>query len=237
MGFFYEGFKVFNDWYDGVSVFWNGIVDFIRPIKNSAFEIIQIIKTKLLFQALAQLAFDGYIIKHQGKGSVVKKLPKGIGILSLQGTTSSIGQENLKTHLVSKPRIGVWPELFMFDLSEIEIESGCIILERQRIVEKKPLLYEISYLPNINIPRFIQKSFENKSLFDVLRTEYHIHVIGGEQQIRAIKADSIIGKYLEINEEDPVLHLQRIMETNRIGFRYFSSIYCNTENSFLNGSF
>ena len=188
-------------------------------------------------QALAQLAFDGYIVKHQGKGSIVKKLPKGIGILSLQGTTSSIGKENLETHLVSKPRINTWPERFMFNLTETEIESGCIILERQRIVNQKPLLYEISYLPNINLPRFNQRSFENKSLFDVLRKDYHISVLGGEQQIRAVRADLTIGRYLEINEGDPVLHLRRIMETNRIGFRYFSSIYCNTENTFLNGNF
>jgi len=188
-------------------------------------------------QALAQLAFDGYILKHQGKGSVVKKIPGGIGILSLQGTTTSIGKENLKTHMVSKPVIQGWPENFMFKLTETELESGCIFLERQRIVGEKPLLYEISYLPNINLSRFTQKLFENKSLFDVLRTDYQINVVGGEQQIRAVKADTTIGRYLKVRKGDPVLHLQRIMETNRIGFRYFSSIYCNTEDTFLNGSF
>ena len=139
--------------------------------------------------------------------------------------------------MVSRPLIKSWPDDFMFELTETELESGCIILERQRIVGEKPLLYEISYLPNINLSRFTQKLFENKSLFDVLRTDYQINVIGGEQQIRAVKADSTIGRYLKVREGDPVLHLQRIMETSRNGFRYFSSIYCNTENTFLDGSF
>ena len=92
-------------------------------------------------------------------------------------------------------------------------------------------------MPNINLPRFIQKSFENKSLFDVLRLEYHISIQGGEQHIRAVRADSAISHYLKIKIGDPVLHLKRIMETNRMGFRYFSSIFCNTENTYLEGTF
>ncbi|HLF35446.1 MAG TPA: GntR family transcriptional regulator, partial [Cyclobacteriaceae bacterium] len=39
-------------------------------------------------QALSKLVNEGYIQKHQGKGSIVKTLPKGIGILSIEGTTS-----------------------------------------------------------------------------------------------------------------------------------------------------
>ena len=42
-------------------------------------------------QALSTLANDGYIRKHQGKGSIVHHLPKEIGILSVSGTTSAVG--------------------------------------------------------------------------------------------------------------------------------------------------
>ena len=81
-------------------------------------------------QALSRLANDGYILKHQGKGSIVRSLPKGIGILSLQGTTSGVGKHNLETRPVSKPYAGQWPKEFPFELSELELESGCIFLER-----------------------------------------------------------------------------------------------------------
>ena len=188
-------------------------------------------------QALSRLVSDGYIKKHQGKGSIVRALPKGIGILSIQGTTTGIGPHNLETKLLEKPTAMPWPENFDFELTEEEKESGCLKLERQRIVDGNPVLYEISYLPNINLPRFTQKSFENKSLFEVLRTSYQVEVLGGRQKIRAISASKEISHYLQVKENDPILCLQRVLETNRYDFRYFSIIFCNTTDFFLEGTF
>ncbi len=188
-------------------------------------------------QALSRLAAEGYILKHQGKGSIVRALPKGIGILSLQGTTSGVGKHNLKTRLIRKPYVTKWPENFSFDLSVLELESGCIILERTRIVDGSPVLYEVSFIPSINIPRFAQKSFENKSLFDVMRSSYDIEVIGGEQKIMAIDASNDIANYLNCKEGEPILKLERKMETSRAGYCFYSSIYCNTNNFHLEGSF
>ena len=88
----------------------------------------------------------------------------------------------------------------MFELSEQDIEVGCITLERQRIVDGVPIFYDISYLPNINLPRFTRKSFENRSLFNILRTSYGIEVIGDllarweEGGDKAILAISGIGR-------------------------------------------
>ena len=188
-------------------------------------------------QALSRLAGEGYILKHQGKGSIVRALPKGIGILSLQGTTSGVGKHNLETKLITKPYASKWPEKFPFELSELQLESGCIILERTRIVDGSPVLYEISYIPNVNIPRFAQKSFENKSLFDVMRNNYDIEIIGGGQKIMAIKASDAISNYLDCKPGDPILKLERKMETNRPDFCFYSSIFCNTSNFHLEGSF
>ncbi|HDR67870.1 MAG TPA: GntR family transcriptional regulator, partial [Bacteroidaceae bacterium] len=55
--------------------------------------------------AMDMLVNEGFITRHQGKGSIVQGKPKGIGILSLTGTTSAIGQENLTTRIIVKPYI------------------------------------------------------------------------------------------------------------------------------------
>jgi len=188
-------------------------------------------------QALSKLENEGYISRHQGKGSIVRAVPHGVGILSIQGTTSSIGHKNLVTKTILKPKIIQWPDPFMFELSEQDIEVGCITLERQRIVDGVPVFYDVSYLPNINLSRFTQKSFENKSLFNILRTSYGIEVIEGEQKIRAVKAGKNLSKYLAVKLGDPVLQLQRKMKTNRFGYCFYSSIYCNTADFYLEGTF
>ena len=188
-------------------------------------------------QALATLAYDGYITKHQGKGSIVHHLPKEIGILSISGTTSALGDRNLKTKIVVKPVLTRWPEDFMFQLSDLEMESGCIYMERLRLLDESPIFYDISYLGNINLPRITARKFENKSLFQILRDHYGVEIKSGDQRIKAIPASQRISRFLRLKKDEPVLHLERKMETNKPGLFLYSSIFCNTERYSIFGRF
>jgi DNA-binding GntR family transcriptional regulator len=188
-------------------------------------------------KALDRLANEGYIVRHQGKGSIVKGVPKGIGILSLTGTTSAIGKDLLKTHIIVKPEVRNWDEAFTFPLTRREIESGCIYFERLRLVNNKPVFFDITMIPNINLPRFTSRNFENKSLFDILRKNYQIEVKGGEQKLMAIRADDHLQHYFEVEPAHPVLQLNRKIETSRPGFFIYSKVFCNTDEYALYGTF
>lgn len=187
--------------------------------------------------ALDALLNEGMIQKHQGKGSIVVGPTNGIGILSISGTTSALGMHNLRTRILSKPEVIRWPEPFMFPLEAAFRDSGCIYLERLRLVDDKPIFYDLNFLPNINLPRFTHRKFEDHSLFDILRKAYQIEVKNGEQRIMAARADERIHRYLDVPVGHPVLHLQRKLNTNRPGFYFFSSIFCNTEEHALYGTF
>ncbi len=187
--------------------------------------------------ALEALVQDGYITKKQGKGSIVRKPPQDIGILSIAATSTAISKSYLKTQILQKPQIRQWPQPFPFELSEAERDSGCVYLERLRFVNGQPVFYDINHLPNINLPRFTSRTFENKSLFDILRSHYQIEVKGGEQKLKALKANKTIGKLLNINEGDPVLYVERKLHTNREGFNIYSTIYFNSEKHAIFGSF
>jgi len=188
-------------------------------------------------KALDRLANEGYIVRHQGKGSIVQGIPKGVGILSLSGTTSAIGEDNLLTHIIIKPEIRNWSEAFTFLLSQREIESGCIYLERLRLVNNKPVFFDITMIPNINLPRFTSRNFENKSLFDILRKYYQIEVKGGEQKLLSIVADEKLKEYFQVGSGHPVLQLNRKIETNRPDFCIYSQVFCNTDEYALYGTF
>ena len=187
--------------------------------------------------ALDALVQEGFITRKQGKGSIVRKPPQEIGILSIAATSSAIGQQYLQTQILEKPVIRPWPDVFPFDLSEVEKDSGCIYMERLRFVNNQPVFYDINHLPNINLARFTSRSLENKSLFEVLRTNYQIEVKGGEQKLRAVKATKKICKLLGIKGNDPVLYLERKLLTNREGFNIYSSIWFNSDKHAIFGSF
>ena len=125
----------------------------------------------------------------------------------------------------------------MFTLSELEKESGCIYMERLRLLENVPIFYDISFLANINLPRITSRQFENRSLFQILRDVYNIEIKSGDQRIKAIPASAKIGKFLKIKKGQPVLHLERKMETNIPGLFLYSSVFCNTEKYSIFGRF
>jgi len=85
-------------------------------------------------QSLSTLAVDGYIRKHQGKGSIVHHLPREIGILSVSGTTSAVGDRNLETRIIVKPVLKPWPDDFMFPLSALEKESGFLMVHQSFMI-------------------------------------------------------------------------------------------------------
>jgi DNA-binding GntR family transcriptional regulator len=187
--------------------------------------------------ALDSLVSDGLIIKKQGKGSIVRKPPQNIGILSIAGTASAIGVRYLKTDILQQPEIRRWPENFPFELSAVEKESGCIYMERLRYVDDKPVFYDINHLPNINLPRFTSRSFENKSLFEILRKNYTMNIIGGEQQLKAIVPEADVKKLLQLKTGQPVLYIERKLTTNKEGFNIYSTIFFNSEKHAIFGSF
>lgn len=117
------------------------------------------------------------------------------------------------------------------------MESGCIYMERIRLVNEIPLFFDISYIANINLPRFCSRTFENKSLFEILRKSYSIEIKGGIQRLKAIPAEGQIIDLLRVKKGKPVLYLERKLETSRANFFIYSSLYCNTETHALSGAF
>lgn len=187
--------------------------------------------------ALETLVKDGLIMKKQGKGSIVRKPPQNIGILSIAGTASAVGVRYLKTDILQKPMVKLWPGDFPFELSELEEEAGCIYMERLRYVEGAPVFYDINHLPNIYLPRITQRSFENKSLFEILRKNYQIEILGGEQQLKAVKPTAKIRQLLNLKPGQPVLYMERKMFTNKENFSIYSTIYFNSEKHAIFGTF
>lgn len=188
-------------------------------------------------KALDRLTNEGYMQRQQGKGSIVKGRPSGVGILAFSSTTTAIGKDNLITRIICGPELRSWDSAFSFKISQKEKEVGCYYLERLRLVNGEPVFFDITMIPNINLPRFNQRNFENNSLFDILRRKYQIEVKGGEQQIMAIKADEKLQEYFNLKPGAPVLQLNRKIATNRIDYYFYSQVFCNTEKMSLYGIF
>ncbi len=181
--------------------------------------------------ALLQLTNDGYINKKKGLRSIVNSPVKSLGLLSFKGFSDVVGQtsKNVNTRIIKGPIISSWMVDFFYDLSEEEIDAGCIYLERMRFVDTDPVMLEYTYIPNIDLPDFCQTPFINNSLFQTLSLKHHIEINNLSQQIRAIQANYEVARWLMTSQGKPVLHIYRKYFTTRKNFRIYSSLYCNTD--------
>jgi len=188
-------------------------------------------------KALDTLFHEGFIKRRQGKGNSVRGVPQGVGILSISGTTSAVGGQKLQTDIIVKPEFRTWESAFTYAITDREKEFGCIYFERLRYLNDVPVFFDITLLPNIYVPRITSRSFENRSLFNILRIHYGIEIIGGEQKILAITADERLQQHFNVKPGHPILMLNRKLETNRTDYFVYSQIFCNTEGQVLYGTF
>lgn len=192
-------------------------------------------------QALGLLVQDGYIRKHQGKGSIVQPLPIGLGVMSIVGrlanTANASRTERMTTAILTKPKLHPFPDDFLFTPTEDDTKAGFYFLERLRAVEEEPVFFEKIILPNRYLPGFSRQRLENRSLFDLLRTKYGLLVKGGEQKVLAVAADGDLARLLSVPISNPVLRLDKRLDTNRPDFSFYSSLYARTDRYILHGRF
>ncbi|WEK36039.1 MAG: GntR family transcriptional regulator [Candidatus Pseudobacter hemicellulosilyticus] len=187
--------------------------------------------------ALKELKTMGYITSHHGKGSIVSEPKKALGILSIGGITAAVGHKNLATKIIRKASIHPWADEFFYPLSPQETEAACISFTRVRSVDNAPIVYEETFLANLHLPNFTALSLENVSLFNTLLEKYQVEIRSGEQRIWAVSANKSTGKFLKVKEGSPVVHMQRKLVTNNKHLNIYSSLYCNTEDFYLQDYF
>ena len=204
-------------------------------------------------QALDLLLQDGYIRKHQGKGSIVKPLPLGLGVMSIVGrivdtaavdATSLDASESEKqpeprisTQILVPPMLADFPADVLFLPAEADLADRFYYLERLRLVDDEPVFFEKLIIPSRHLPDFPEQVLENRSWFDLLRTKYELIVQGGEQKLLATAATDELAHRLNVIPGSPVLRLDKRVDTNRIDVSYYSSLYARTDHFLLHGRF
>ena len=188
-------------------------------------------------QALARLSNMGYIIRYKGKGSIVTEPKKALGILSISGVTAGVGLKKLKTNILQKPMESLWPEALHPELSGEEFAAGCIYFTRLRYIYNTPVLFEETFISNMNLPGFTKRSLENRSLFKTLNEEYNVEIKEGMQRIWAKKADSSISELLKVKRNSPIVYMKRKLKTNVKNLNIYSWLSCNTEEYYLEDYF
>lgn len=190
-------------------------------------------------KALDLLLNEGYILKKQGKGSIVHMKRNSLGLLSFRGFSDVLSNKKHQIYsvLLQDPVLIQWPVNFFYSLSKKESTVKAYFISRIRFVEKDPVMLEYTYIPNIKLENFLSLPLVENSLFKTLRVRYHIDVKSVSQDLHAIAADEEIASLLKYYPGAPVVHVFRKYFTSRPDLNIYSSLYCNTEKYYLSNEF
>jgi len=182
--------------------------------------------------ALNELVQEGYILKRQGKGSIVaRQQRRTLGVLSVKGFSKIVSEKKLavNTIMLRKPVISRWNQPFFYPLDNLEQKAGCIYVKRLRCVENDPVMLESTYISNVNLSRFCTKPLVKASLFETLNVNYAIEITRVEEDLRSVLCDEDTARHLRISAGSPLLHVFLKFYTNREHLNIYSSLLCNTD--------
>jgi len=176
-------------------------------------------------QALDTLLKEGYITKHKGKGSIVTRNQRSLGILSVKGLTEVAGDKKVTSEMLQPPHYAKWYNDFSFTINEGE--SRCIHFKRLRSIGQYPVMLESTQFAGEHTKGIIDMPFVNGSFFETLNKNFHIGISGAHQNVKAIVADDELAGCFGISKGTPMLRIDIKFKTDK-GFCLYSRLICDT---------
>lgn len=161
-----------------------------------------------LRQALAELARDGLIERHPGRGSFLRG-PKIEGSVvgsyrrfRIEGPPLDPGGKVLRLARRRAPA-AVARILGLGD------DRAVHVLERVRATRGMPVTLQTSYLPVALCPDLAKHDLAQRHLVDILQAEYGVSFVGAEEFIEPGIADTYVARELALEAGAPVFEIER----------------------------
>lgn len=164
-------------------------------------------------RALSEMAAEGLISRHRGRGTVVAAT-KSRGVMR-----ANFGEMMRNLHDVVKTtqvellseQMAVPPTAVAHDLG---LEAGVAAhqLLRRRLVEGKPYVYSVSFVPADVAAQFPERGSDQASLLQLL-IQAKFPPLEAYQRMTAAAADEVTAAALDLKAGEPVLKVVRVFKT------------------------
>ena len=151
-------------------------------------------------KAINELVQDSYLYREHGKGTFVAENVNFTVISPLSSFTSEMNKqgESPLTKLLGWKEIKASSEITeKLNIKENEI---LIKMERLRLINDKPFIWEEVHLPKKQCPNLTKNQVENNSLYQVLENEYYYSLNYAEATVEPVLLNSEIASLLEVGE-------------------------------------
>lgn len=166
-------------------------------------------------QAFEMLVNQGWVYRRRGQGTFVSRPTLEQNINRIVSFWEDMHHRGLKpgTQVLSSDLIQATEEV----ANKLKIEPGeeLASIERLRLADDEPLSFEHSLLLHKLCPGILEQDYANKSLRKTLADQFNIHINSAKQIIRAVPATGILADLLGVDQDAPLLHIDRISYTEQ----------------------
>jgi GntR family transcriptional regulator len=159
-------------------------------------------------QALQELLVEGRLYRLQGKGTFVAR-PKVVQTLALTSYTQDMQARGLSptSRLLAAERLPASHEIA--EMLELEPHADVLRVQRLRLANREPMAVESLFVEAARFPRLEGHLSDNRSFYELLRTEYHVDLAEAEETIESGIASPSDSQLLGAETGWPMLLLTR----------------------------
>jgi GntR family transcriptional regulator len=174
-------------------------------------------------QALGDLQKEGLIFRVHGKGSFVSQPKAFQNVTSLQGFAEAMsGSGHEIINRVVQFRFVPAPAEVA---GKLGLEEQAVVAEihRVRLLNREPVSYEITFLPEAIGRRLQRADLATRDIFLILENDCGMALGAADLSIDATSADSVTARALEIRKDAPLLRIERLTHDSRgkpVDFEY-----------------
>lgn len=161
--------------------------------------------------ALLELENMGYIYKQHGKGTFVsKKKENKKNLVENYSFTETMRALNKvpKTIVVSFERIPV--NRHIVEYTGLTYKDEVYRLERIRLADEEPMMYEISYLPVSIFPNLTLEQLESRPLYEIFQQNYNQKVYYADEEFSASTVTDREAEKLQLSAGSSCLRIHRL---------------------------
>ena len=162
-------------------------------------------------QALTELAYDGLIVKHKGKGTFVAepKITEAL-VQKLTGFYQDMTERGTPpvSRILKQERVPAGVKV----ARALRLEPGdpVIELERLRFVQDEPIALVTTFLPFERCAPILQIDLTRQSLYTVMERECGIVIARGERTMEAVGANQREAELLEVEQGSPLMLIDSV---------------------------
>ncbi len=166
-------------------------------------------------QALNILVDNGLIYRRRGQGSFVAQPVITSNLTYIVNFADDMRRRGLEPHTEMLDTHISPVSTATAKLLRVEIGEEIVAIRRLRYANGEPLSIENSCLLHRYVPGILQYDFSTRSLSEVLASEYDIVLVSAEQTIRAQLASPETASRLQVEEDSPLLVIERVSYSQR----------------------